>query len=128
MLGPLFLLLYFLLNYIVLKFIWRGLFMEGPKSRLFNVDNLSAELRKRKEELENMLEAGLDKIDSKKGWTWVQKQKASGTLKQAYEDEWANQLAAAGIVVSPVFESVDDKDEAEKTLYEEFKTYETLWD
>jgi hypothetical protein len=37
------------------------------------------------------------------------------------------QLAVAGIVVSPAFESVDEEN-TNNTLYEEFKAYENLWD
>jgi hypothetical protein len=102
--------------------------MPEIKSRLMNIENLSAALLKRKEELENLLEVGLNKIEAKKGWTWVQKQRASGALKQAYEDEWFKQLSAAGVKVAPAFESIEPEASVEKTLYEEFQEYDTLWD
>ena len=97
--------------------------MEGSKARLLDVEGLSTELQQLKAQWEAALEHNLNKIEANKSWSWVDKQKASTTLKQAYEDSWLRRLNDAGIVVSPVFESVK-----EETLYEEFKAYETLWD
>ncbi len=100
--------------------------MQQFKENLFDVDNLSPELAKIKTDLENRLEAGLDAIDSRAGWTWVQKNKASINLKQQFEDFWTNVLTKAGIVVAPVFESTEE-DSINSTLAEEFRMYENLW-
>lgn len=101
--------------------------MEGPKSRLHHVDNLSPELQTIKNGLEDMLELNLNKLEARKDLGWAQKQKLSTQLIQACEDFWLSQLTATGIVVSPAFESVDEEN-TDETLYEDFKTYETLWD
>jgi hypothetical protein len=101
--------------------------MEGPKSRLQHVDNLSTELQTIKNGLEDMLELNLNKLDARKDLGWAQKQKLSTQLIQACEDFWLSQLTAAGIVVSPAFESVENEP-TEETLCEEFKAYENLWD
>lgn len=95
--------------------------------RLLDVENLSADLQKLKQNLEATLEHNLNKIENTPGWSWVQKQKMSANLLQAYEDSWLNQLARAGIVVSPVFEDGVARVVKAPSLSEEVEQYENLW-
>lgn len=68
---------------------------------------LTPELLKRKAELDQQLDAELDKID-KAGWlTWVAKQRYSTEIQQEYENMWEKELTDAGYIVRPVFESKD---------------------
>ena len=68
---------------------------------------LTPELMKRKAELDQQLEAELDKIDRNSTLTWVTKQRQSTDLQAAYEDIWEKELTDAGYIVRPVFESIE---------------------
>ena len=67
---------------------------------------LTPELLKRKEELDQALEAELDAIDNNTSLTWVAKQKQSTSVQQEYETTWEKELTDAGYIVRPVFESM----------------------
>lgn len=67
-------------------------------------EDLSPELISIKRDLEAELESALDNIDANRFWTWVQKQKASTSLKLDYQTRWAEILEKHGIFARPVFE------------------------
>lgn len=69
---------------------------------------LTPELVKRKQELDQALSVELDKID-KAGWlSWVAKQRYATELQQEYEELWEKELTDAGYLVRPVFEGKDN--------------------
>ena len=69
---------------------------------------LTPELIQRKQDLDQSLEAELEKIDQNKSLTWVAKQKYSTELQAEYDDLWERELTDAGYVVRPTFESVEN--------------------
>jgi hypothetical protein len=69
---------------------------------------LTPELLKVRNHLSQSLEAALEKIDSNRLWTWVEKQRYSAELQKAYEDTWEKHLTDAGYVVRPVFEDLEE--------------------
>ena len=68
---------------------------------------LTPELLKRKQELDQALELGLEQIEQNRSLTWVDKQRYSTDLQAEYEDIWAQELNDAGYVVRPMFESIE---------------------
>ena len=69
---------------------------------------LTPELIQRKQDLDQSLEAELEKIDQNKSLTWVAKQKYSTELQAEYDDLWEKELTDAGYVVRPTFESTEN--------------------
>lgn len=73
----------------------------------FTIDReLTPELIQFKNDLDQRLEAELDKIESNKAISWVAKQKYAADIKSSYEDTWEQHLTDAGYVIRPVFESL----------------------
>jgi cobalamin biosynthesis Co2+ chelatase CbiK len=68
---------------------------------------LTPELQQIKQELDQNLEAELDKIENNSSLTWVAKQRYSTDLQRDYESTWEKHLTDAGYVVRPVFESLE---------------------
>lgn len=66
---------------------------------------LTPELIKRKQELDDAMEAELADIDAGKGRMWVTKERQFADIRQKYDDIWEQELADAGYVVRPIFES-----------------------
>ena len=69
---------------------------------------LTPELIQRKQDLDQSLEAELEKIDQNRSLTWVAKQKYSTELQAEYDDLWEKELTDAGYVVRPTFESTEN--------------------
>jgi len=68
---------------------------------------LTPELIKCKQELDQSMEAELSKIEADKGNKWLPKEKHYAEIRQKYEDAWEQTLTDAGYVVRPVFESIE---------------------
>jgi hypothetical protein len=91
---------------------------------------LTPELIKRKQELDQLMDVELSEIEAGKGQMWVPKEKQYAEVHQKYEDIWEQELTDAGYIVRPIFESVErwydtlsklneavDKDEVIDDLY-----------
>lgn len=86
----------------------------------FTVDGeLTPELTKRKQELDQHMEAELAAVDADNGsrW-WISKESQCASIRQKYEAIWEQELTDAGYLVRPVFES------EEYTKFEDW--YDTL--
>ena len=68
---------------------------------------LTPELIKRREELDQSMDAELDRVAAGKGQMWVPKEKQYAEIRQKYEDIWEQELTDAGYFVRPVFESIE---------------------
>jgi hypothetical protein len=68
---------------------------------------LTPELIKRKQELDQSMEAELSEVEAGRGQQWVPKEKQYAEIRQKYEDTWEQELTDAGYVVRPVFESLE---------------------
>lgn len=70
-------------------------------------DSLTSEQSAHIEALEQQLQKQLDEIDNNPNWTWVQKQKESVKVNQAFEDQCIDYLTNQGKVISPIFEQLN---------------------
>ena len=68
---------------------------------------LTPELLKRKQELDQSMEAELSEIEAGRGQPWVPKEKQYAEIRQKYDDMWEQELTDAGYFVRPVFESAE---------------------
>ena len=89
---------------------------------------LTPELLKRKQELDQSMEAELSEIEADKGNKWLPKEKHYAEIRQKYEDAWEQELTDAGYVVRPIFESIEkptfeDWYEELSKLHEALQTY-----
>lgn len=66
---------------------------------------LTSELIMRKQELDQAMEAELAAVDAYRGSRWVPKELQYADIQQKYEKMWEQELADAGYLVRPVFES-----------------------
>jgi hypothetical protein len=71
--------------------------------------DLSAELIKRKQELDQLMEVELAEIDAGRGRMWVTKERQYADIRQKYDDIWEQELIDAGYFVRPVFEDWYDE-------------------
>ena len=70
--------------------------------------DLSPELIKRKQELDQLMEVELAEIEAGYGNMWVPKERQYADVRQKYDDIWEQELTDAGYFVRPVFESFVD--------------------
>lgn len=68
---------------------------------------LTPELIKRKQELDDQMEVELSEIEAGRGNMWVPKERQYADIRQKYDDIWEQELTNAGYFVRPVFESVE---------------------
>lgn len=68
---------------------------------------LTPELIKRKQELDDLMEVELSEIEAGYGNMWVPKERQYADVRQKYDDLWEQELTDAGYFVRPVFESVE---------------------
>lgn len=68
---------------------------------------LTPELIKRKQELDQELEAELAAVDAYRGSRWVPKELQCADIQQKYEKMWEQELVDAGYLVRPVFEDAE---------------------
>lgn len=71
---------------------------------------LTPELVKRKQELDQALEAEIAAIDNYRGSRWEPKEKQYAEVKQKYEAIWEQELADAGYFIRPTFECLTFED------------------
>ena len=79
---------------------------------------LTPELIKRKKELDTAMEAELTEIEAGRGQQWVAKERQYADVRQRYADIWEQELADAGYVVRPIFESTENWYDTLSTLNE----------
>lgn len=89
--------------------------------------DLSPELLSRKAELDQQLNIELDTLDRNKSLTWVDKQKQTAKLQAEYDDIWEQELADAGVVVRPTFESTENWYDTLSQLNETLQTYKITY-
>ena len=68
---------------------------------------LTPELLKRREELDQSMDAELSEVEAGRGQQWVPKEKQYAEIRQKYEDIWEQELTDAGYFVRPVVESIE---------------------
>lgn len=68
---------------------------------------LTPELIKRKQELDQSMDAELSEVEAGRGQQWVPKEKQYAEIRQKYEDAWEQELTDAGYMIRPVFESLE---------------------
>ena len=71
--------------------------------------DLSPELIKRKQELDQLMEVELAEIEAGRGQMWVPKERQYADVRQKYDDIWEQELVDAGYFVRPVFEDWYDE-------------------
>ena len=71
---------------------------------------LTPELIKRKQELDQNMEAELAEIEADRVFMWVPKERQYADVRQKYDDIWEQELTDAGYVVRPVFEGLSHDD------------------
>lgn len=81
--------------------------MNNLKERCTVDGELTPELVKRKQELDALMEVELSEIEAGYGRMWVPKETQYSEIRQKYDDIWEQELADAGYIVRPVFESVE---------------------
>ena len=70
---------------------------------------LTPELIKRKQELDQAREAELAEIEADRSLTWVPKERQYADVRKKYDDIWEQELTDAGYFTRPVFESLEAK-------------------
>ena len=68
---------------------------------------LTPELIKRKQELDNRMEAEIEKIENCKDSLWIPKERLFANIKNKYDNMWEQELTDAGYIVRPMFESIE---------------------
>ena len=68
---------------------------------------LTPELIKRKQEIDQLVNYEISEVEAGRGQQWQPKEKQYAEIRQKYDDIWEQELTDAGYVVRPVFESVD---------------------
>ena len=70
---------------------------------------LTPELIKRKQELDQAMEVELAEVDAGRGQQWVPKPRQYADIQNKYAELWEQELTDAGYLVRPVFESWYDE-------------------
>lgn len=68
---------------------------------------LTPALIRRKQELDHKMNAELAAIEANRGNMWVPKERLYAEVRQKYEMLWEQELAAAGYMLRPMFESIE---------------------
>lgn len=68
---------------------------------------LTPELIKRKQELDQSMEAELAEVEAGRGQQWVPKERQYAEIHHKYEELWEQELTDAGYFIRPVFESLE---------------------
>ena len=66
--------------------------------------DLTPELIKRKQELDQSMEAELAEVEAGRGQMWVPKSRQFADIQHKYEEIWEQELEDAGYLLRPVFE------------------------
>lgn len=66
--------------------------------------DLTPELIKRKQELDQSMEAELAEVEAGRGRMWVPKSRQFADIQNKYEEIWERELKDAGYFLRPVFE------------------------
>ena len=66
---------------------------------------LTPELIKRKQELDQLVNFEISEVEAGRGQQWQPKEKQYAEIRQKYDDIWEQELTDAGYVVRPIFES-----------------------
>lgn len=65
---------------------------------------LTPELIKRRQELDQSMEAELAEVEAGRGRMWVPKSRQFADIQHKYEEIWEQELEDAGYLLRPVFE------------------------
>lgn len=68
---------------------------------------LAPELIKRRQELDQSMEAELAEVEAGRGQMWVPKSRQFADIQHKYEEIWEQELEAAGYFLRPTFEELE---------------------